>query len=236
MTHAGSSEGAAAGAAAVIVGAGEGTRLGAGVRKAWVDVGGESLLERSARAFAGVPGVVERVLVVHPDDVDEVAHGAVAARLRPCGPFRVAPGGATRQASTLAGVRATSPSVRDVLVHDAARPFVRPERIAALLAALASAPAALLASRVAATVKRAGDDGRVLETVPRDALRLAATPQGGRRELLLRLLENAERDGFVATDEASLFERAGVPPTLVDDDATNLKVTTPGDLLLARGL
>lgn len=223
-------------AALVVVGAGDGTRLGAGVRKALALFEGATLLERSARAFADVAGIVERVAVVHPADLDAIVGGPLGATLRALGFSRIVAGGATRQASTLAGVRATSPALRDVLVHDAARPFVRAERVRGLLAALDEVPAALLATRVSATVKRVDDTGGVLATEDRSRLRLATTPQGGRRDLLLRLLEEAERDGFSGTDEAALFERAGVPPRAVEDDVTNLKITVPGDLELARGL
>ena len=223
-------------AALVVVGAGEGARLGAGRNKALVEIDGVTLLERSAAAFADVAGIVERVAVVHPVDLATIVDGPIGAALRRAGFTAIVPGSATRQASTLAGVRAVTLAVRDVLVHDAARPFVRAPRVAALLAALDHVPAAFLAAKVVATVKRVDEHGDVVRTEPRDRLRLAATPQGGRRELLLRLLEEAERDGFQGTDEAALFERAGIPPRAVEDDVTNVKITVPGDLELVRGL
>lgn len=223
-------------AALVVVGAGEGARLGLGRNKALVEIDGVTLLERSAAAFADVPGIVERVAVVHPVDLATIIDGPIGAALRRAGFGAIVPGSSTRQASTLAGVRATTSAVRDVLVHDAARPFVRSPRIAALLAALDHVQAAFLAAKVVATVKRVNDEGDVVSTEPRDRLRLAATPQGGRRELLLRLLEEAERDGFSGTDEAALFERAGIRPRAVEDDVTNVKITVPGDLELVRGL
>jgi 2-C-methyl-D-erythritol 4-phosphate cytidylyltransferase/2-C-methyl-D-erythritol 2,4-cyclodiphosphate synthase len=223
-------------AALVVVGAGDGTRLGADRRKALVEIDGATLLERSTAAFRDVEGLVQRIVVVHPADRDAIDAGPLGATLRALGVDAIVAGGATRQASTLAGVRAVRPEVRDVLVHDAARPFVRAARVRALLAALETTEAAFLAAKVAATVKRVDAAGRVVATEPRESLRLAATPQGGRREVLLRLLLDAEREGFSGTDEAALFERSGIPPRAVEDDVTNVKITVPGDLELVRGL
>jgi 2-C-methyl-D-erythritol 4-phosphate cytidylyltransferase/2-C-methyl-D-erythritol 2,4-cyclodiphosphate synthase len=222
--------------ALVIVGAGEGTRLQASVRKALVEVGGETLVERSARAFASIPGIVDRVVVLHAEDAAKATKTGLLARLQALSVRTIVPGGATRQESVLAGVRASDPKARDVLVHDAARPFVKPERIEALLEALKDSPAALLAMRPSDTVKRVAHDGSVLSTLPRGEIRLASTPQGGRRQTLLRLLEEAIRSKAEVTDEATLFERAGFPPKVVEDDPTNVKITSPADLELARGL
>jgi 2-C-methyl-D-erythritol 4-phosphate cytidylyltransferase/2-C-methyl-D-erythritol 2,4-cyclodiphosphate synthase len=223
-------------AALVIVGAGEGTRFGGPVRKALVTIGDRTLVERSAAAFAGVAGIVDRVVVLHPEDAPRAQASGLAARLSALSVRAIVAGGRTRQDSVLAGVRATQASVKNVLVHDAARPFVNPERVLDLLDALKESRAALLAIRPSATVKRVRHDGVVLSTLPRGEIRLATTPQGGRRADLLRLLEDAVREKHEVTDEASLFERAGIPPQAVDDDPTNIKITSPEDLELARGL
>ena len=223
-------------AALVIVGAGEGTRLKATVRKALVDVGGQTLVERSALAFRDIPGIVDRVVVLHPEDAARAVQTGLAARLQAAKVRAIVAGGKTRQESVLAGVRAADASVRNVLVHDAARPFVRRERIEDLLLALKESQAVLLATRPSATVKRVSFDGSVISTLPRNEIRLASTPQGGRRQTLLRLLEEAVRSRAEVTDEASLFERAGIPPKVVEDDPTNIKITHPEDLGLAHGL
>jgi 2-C-methyl-D-erythritol 4-phosphate cytidylyltransferase/2-C-methyl-D-erythritol 2,4-cyclodiphosphate synthase len=223
-------------AALVIVGAGDGSRLQASVRKALVSIGSLTLVERAVLAFRDIAGITDRVVVLHPDDAARAKQSGLEARLHSASVRAIVPGGATRQESVLAGVRATNPSVRDVLVHDAARPFVRRERIEDLLFALKDSPAVLLASKPSATVKRVRADGSVISTLPRSEIRLASTPQGGRRQTLLRLLEEAVRSQADVTDEASLFERAGVLPTVVDDDSTNIKITTPEDLVLAKGI
>ena len=164
------------------------------------------------------PGIVDRVVVLHRDDC---ARGGQPDSRRSFRRRRSADrfaGGATRQESVLAGVRATDPSARDVLVHDAARPFVKPgpHRGPALRPeGLAGGAARDAAERDRQARAR---DGSVISTLPRNEIRLASTPQGGRRSTLLRLLEDAVRSRADVTDEASLFERAGVPPMVVDDD------------------
>lgn len=223
-------------AALVIVGAGDGTRLGAPVRKALVTIGDRTLVERSAAAFLGIAGIVDRVVVLHPEDAARAKATGLESRLAALSVRAIVAGGRTRQDSVLTGVRATLATAKNVLVHDAARPFVSAERVEDLLVELKTWPAALLAIRPSATVKRVAHDGSVLSTLPRNEIRLATTPQGGRRAELLRLLEDAVRQKHEVTDEASLFERAGVTPKVVDDDPTNIKITSPEDLELARGL
>lgn len=220
----------------VLVAAGSGTRLGAGVRKGFVELGGMTVIERAVRAFVGIDAIGERILVVHPDDVAGLLDSELGRRLRESGITAVVAGGATRTASALAGVEATSTDAVDVLVHDAARPFVAAERVRALIDALATAESALLAVPSTSTVKRADDAGRVAETLDRRRIHLATTPQGARRSILLRVLREAVACGKDGTDEASLLEAAGFHPALVEDASTNLKITHPGDLALASGL
>src|SRR5436853_4787451 len=130
-------------AALVIVGAGEGTRLGASVRKALVTIGDRTLVERSAAAFFGIAGIVDRIVVLHPDDAAKAVATGLADRLKALSVRAIVAGGRTRQDSVLAGVRATLATVKNVIVHDAARPFVNPERVQDLLDVLKEAPAAL---------------------------------------------------------------------------------------------
>jgi len=220
----------------VIVAAGVGRRLGAETRKAWVRVDGKPLWWHAARRFRGLPGLEDLVLVVHADDLpaldtEEGRWLRKEACVRTC-----VPGGATRQDSVACGVAALDERCRHVLVHDAARPLVRPARILDLLGALQEDETAFLARDVPSTVKRVDPQGRVRETLPRQELRLAATPQGAPRRLLQRLLERAAQENRTFTDEAALLEWGGHTPRAVPDDATNIKVTTREDLLMARSL
>jgi 2-C-methyl-D-erythritol 4-phosphate cytidylyltransferase/2-C-methyl-D-erythritol 2,4-cyclodiphosphate synthase len=231
-----------------IVAAG-GSGLRAGVAKQWLVLGGESVLRRAARSLAACPVVDELVLVVPPG---EERRGV--AELEGLGrPFRAVAGGTARADSVRNGLAAAA-DCAVVLVHDAARPFATPDLAARVAEAAARDGAALAALQVTDTVKRsaapspqpsppagAGGEGakvddlvRVAETLDRRTLWLAQTPQGFRRELLLRAYEAAGRAASDATDECSLVERLGAPVTLVPGEPGNFKITGPGDVERAR--
>ena len=144
-------------------------------------------------------------------------------------------GGVERRDSVAAGLAAVRARVGAedpwVLVHDAARPCAPAADLERLLAAIADEPhGALLGLRISDTVKRAGEDGRVAETVDRTRLWRAFTPQAFR----LRRLEAALAAGGSASDEASAVERLGDRPRLVPGSPLNVKITEAGDLELAR--
>jgi 2-C-methyl-D-erythritol 4-phosphate cytidylyltransferase/2-C-methyl-D-erythritol 2,4-cyclodiphosphate synthase len=214
-----------------IVAAG-GAGLRAGVAKQWLVLGGETVLRRAARALASCPAVDELVLVVPPGDE---ARGA--AELAGLGrPVRAVAGGAARADSVRNGLAAAE-GCAVVLVHDAARPFATAELSARVAGAAARDGAALAALPVTDTVKRAigaAEPPRVAETVDRRTLWLAQTPQGFRRELLLRAYEAAGAAAAEATDECALVERLGAPVTLVPGEPGNFKLTGPADLERAR--
>jgi 2-C-methyl-D-erythritol 4-phosphate cytidylyltransferase len=143
-------------------------------------------------------------------------------------------GGATRAQSVLNGLKAMEGEVTAddwVLVHDAARPCLGAALLDKLLLTLADDPVGgILAVPVADTLKRAGKDGRIAETVPRAGIWAAQTPQMFRYGLLRQALEQAGPD---VTDEASAVEAMGYAPRLVQSDRSNLKVTFPDDLEVA---
>lgn len=205
--------------AALIPAAGSGTRLGLGP-KAFVEVAGRSLLARSVAALAPL---VDEVLVALPEGLE----------LPEDLPARAIVGGPTRQESVHRLLRATSAEI--VLVHDAARPFLPTNVVQALLEAIPETGAATAALPVADTLVR-GEGGRWGGVVPREGLWAVQTPQGFRRDLLLRAHEAAHEEGFGATDDAGLVNRLGVPVTLVPGDARLFKVTAPGDLALAHAV
>ena len=221
---------------AVIVGAGSGERLGlvGGRRKALAPLGGEPLFVRGLRAFAAAAGVERSVLAVHPADLAAAREAAFSLE-KALRPAAVVAGGARRQDSVANALEAVPGEVDLVLVHDAARPFVRPETISAVAAAAAETGAAIAAVPESETVKEVAA-GRVRATVPREALWRARTPQGVRRALLYELLSRALVDGLEVTDEAALLEHYGHAVAVVRDSDENFKITTPGDLALAEAL
>jgi 2-C-methyl-D-erythritol 4-phosphate cytidylyltransferase len=214
----------------ILVAGGTGRRFGGTVAKQFQFLGGRPMLVIAASRFVGLDRLA-RMIVVVADDAREHA----AALLAPLGlPLRYASAGAERQHSVASGIAALDPECAVVAVHDAARPLVRPESIAACVAAARATGAAILATPVPDTVKRVQGE-RIVATIPRTDLWLAQTPQAFAADVLRRAHAAAPSD-LVATDDAALVERLGLPVAIVLGDAGNRKITTPADLAWAEAL
>ena len=214
---------------AIIVAGGRGTRLGADRPKQLLRIGGRSLLQWSFDAFDRHQAVSEIVVVMPPDLTESVMLNST--RLEAEFVF----GGERRQDSVAAGFAASSASADVVLVHDAARPFVGADLITRVIDAAAAHGAAVPAHQARDTVKRAPAAGApVVETLPRETIWLAETPQGFRRDVLAEAMRT--NSGEDVTDEAMMVERAGHPVHVVQGDERNVKITTPDDLERARAL
>ena len=218
---------------AVIVAGGSGTRMGGGTPKQYLPLCGVPLLAWSVVAFQREDIVDEIVLVVPASDLAYVAQ-EIVDRFGCDKARRIVEGGASRQDSTACGIAGLSEHTRAertvAIIHDGVRPFVRGEMIRQSALAAAESGAALIAVPVTDTIKRVDDDGRAVETVPRDSLRSAQTPQAFRLDLLQRALRCAEADGCAATDESMLVERLGIPVVVVPGDGENIKITQPEDM------
>jgi 2-C-methyl-D-erythritol 4-phosphate cytidylyltransferase len=220
-------------AGAIIVAAGSGERLGAGMPKAFVRVAGVSLVAWSMRALEAAPSVGPVVVVAPPGAEREMA-AALGTGTRP---HAIVPGGTSRQRSVAAGIAALPDGLDAIAVHDAARPLITPRMVERLVRGLASADGVVAAAPVADTLKRANADGTVGATVDRAGLWGAQTPQVFRASVLRSVFDDAD-DGELdsATDCAGMAERRGIPIALIDPEAPNLKVTTPADLRLVEVL
>jgi len=214
---------------AVIPAAGRGTRFGAATPKQYLLAGGQSLLAHTLDALVAHPSVAGIMVVIGAGDPDWPGWTEWGGR-----PVLTAVGGATRAASVHAGLEALPESVRAdefVLVHDAARPNLSQVDLSRLLEVGRADPVgAILAAPVRDTLKRAGDDGGIDGTEPRERLWRALTPQLFRRLQLTRALADAAAAGVQVTDEAMAMERQGQRPLLVEGSEDNFKVTTPADL------
>jgi 2-C-methyl-D-erythritol 4-phosphate cytidylyltransferase len=161
-----------------------------------------------------------------------IAEHALAARVQ------VVEGGDTRQESVSQALRALSAADDDViLVHDAVRPLIDPATIERTIEAVEIYGAAIVGLPAVDTIKQVERTARgaiVTATIPREHIVQAQTPQGFRWSILRRAFADAEADGFVGTDEASLVERSGAQVAVVMGSPANLKITHPGDLKLAE--
>ena len=209
--------------AALIVAAGRGQRFGGNLPKQYAPLKGERLLRRTLRAFCGHPAINRVVVAIHPDDAAtfaEVAQGFANVT--------AVHGGATRQDSVRLGLEsmaAQSPEL--VLIHDGARPMVSARLIDAVITALASAEGIVPALPVVDTLKRVSG-AEIGETVSRDNLVRAQTPQGFRYPTILKAHQALA--GKALTDDAAVMEQAGHRVATVPGDEANIKITTMDDL------
>jgi 2-C-methyl-D-erythritol 2,4-cyclodiphosphate synthase/2-C-methyl-D-erythritol 4-phosphate cytidylyltransferase len=214
---------------AIIAAGGAGRRLGAAVPKQLLDVAGQSMLARSVRAFDTHPEVHDIIVALPAELVDDARSRVGEVK---SGIVFVA-GGTTRQDSVARAFDRVSHATDVVLVHDAARPFVTPGVISRAIAGAAAHGAAIAAIPVTDTVKRVAAGEVIAETLPREAIFLAQTPQAFTRRVLGDAVALG-RAGVDATDEAGLAEQAGHPVRIVAGDADNVKITTTADLEAAR--
>ncbi len=216
---------------ALIVAAGRGERAGADLPKQYADIAGRPLLSWTLSAFHGHPAIDGVRVVIDPawrDHYDRAADG-----------FDVGlpiDGGASRQASVAAGLEALTDNAPgnvpgNVLIHDAARPFVPADLIQRVVDHLGTAQAVLPGLAVADTLKRC-ENGLVTATQPRDGLWAAQTPQGFHFDAILQAHRKAK--GQALTDDAAVAEAAGITVHMIEGAVDNTKITTPDDLERAR--
>ena len=219
--------------AVLVPAAGVGARMG-GVRKAFVEVAGRSVLDRALAGFLDRDDVVEVVVAVEGGG-DPGGVAGQDARIRVVG------GGDSRFGSVANAFDGVESPATVIAVHDAARPFPPPEVIDTCIRLAASGCGAVAGIRAVDTVKRTDSGGRIVETPPRDALWYAQTPQVFPRELFARAVAHCRAAGITPTDDAAMVEQLGADVRMVPSSATNLKITRPEDLAvaetwLARGL
>jgi 2-C-methyl-D-erythritol 4-phosphate cytidylyltransferase/2-C-methyl-D-erythritol 2,4-cyclodiphosphate synthase len=212
---------------AIIAAGGRGERFGAGHPKQLLAIGGRTILERSVHAFLTHDSVNEVIVALPPD----LAAAPPAYLTDVVKPLRLVAGGPRRRDSVAAAFRAASDRADIVVVHDAARPFASAELIGRTIAAAAEAGAAVAAIGARDTVKQVAD-GVVRATLDRRTIFLAQTPQAFRRDVLRVALAI----GGDATDEASLAEQAGHAVRIVEGETTNIKITTPEDLIVGEAI
>lgn len=215
----------------IVPAAGRGARFGAQLPKQYAQIAGRPLIAHTLGALLSHAAIGGAIVVLAQDDADWPGWDDFSGK-----PIACCVGGGVRAASVLAGLAALPEDVRPddfVLVHDAARPNLASTDLDALLERGRADPVgAILAAPVRDTLKRAGDDGGIDGTEPRERLWRALTPQLFRRLQLTRALEAARDDGIAVTDEAMAMERQGHRPLLVEGREDNLKITTPSDLAL----
>jgi 2-C-methyl-D-erythritol 4-phosphate cytidylyltransferase len=217
---------------AVVVAAGRSQRMG--FDKLLTPLGGHPLLVHTLERLLLTEVPEEIILVIRPGSEAEME--AILSPLRDQGKIRLVPGGAQRQDSVQAGLKAVSDSSEYVMVHDAARPFVTKELIDVVLAAAKLSGAAVCGAPCSDSLKEVAEDGLVVRTVDRSKLWTVQTPQIFRTKLLRDAYRAALKTGAIFTDDTAVVESMGHPVRIVLYNGINLKVTTPADWSLAEAL
>ena len=218
--------------AAIVVAAGRGIRFGSDVPKQYLKINNKPVLSYSLLALERYPAI-DSVVVVAALEWKPYIERDIIRRFEIRKVAAIVAGGEQRQDSVNAGLTAISASCEYVAVHDAVRPFFSSELLDRVIAGCREADACIPAIASRDTVKQVRESF-VVQTLPRETLRLAQTPQIFRRDFLLRAFQRASEKKLLGTDEASLVEAAGGRVAWVDGDEQNLKITTPLDLKFAE--
>lgn len=220
---------------ALLPAAGFGSRMqSTGISKQYLLLGDRPILAHTLAHFDRHPQIDRIVITVPAADID-YCHTDIVLRYGFRKVAQLAPGGAERQDSVRNGLEACAGTDDDmVLIHDGVRPFVSAAMISTAITAARECGACVVGMPVKDTVKRVRN-GLVVDTPERSSLWVAQTPQAFCFPLIRAAHADAKAAGFLGTDDASLVERLGHPVAMVAGDYRNIKITTPDDLLVARG-
>ena len=219
----------------IIPAAGKAERFGSAEKKTLAKLDGRPVFLRTIEHFINRQDVCQKILAVAPEDLATVK-SSYGANLGFMG-VRLVEGGELRCDTVAAALREVSEEAEYVAVHDAARPCIAPDRIDAVFAEAVKSGAAILAVPIVGTLKRVAGSNAIEETVSREGLYEAQTPQVFRKDILLQAYERLDAAArAVATDDAQVVELAGHAVAVVSGDATNIKITSKSDLTLASAI
>jgi 2-C-methyl-D-erythritol 4-phosphate cytidylyltransferase len=219
---------------AVIPAAGQGKRMRGEGNKLFLEIAGTPILVYTLRTFQNSKSIEEIVIVAARDEIALIKK--IIEKYGFDKVVKVVEGGEQRQQSVQAGIRALSPAINRVVVHDGARPLLKVKELDHFIQEAQEYDAAIMAVPLKDTVKLVDDKNFVIETPDRDKLRAVQTPQAFSKSLLDEAHKEAEKKGFLGTDDASIIEWLGLPVKILDGSYENIKVTTPEDMCLAESI
>ena len=220
---------------AIIVAAGKGIRLKGALRKQYVALDGVPILGLTLNKFDSCERVNQIILVVPKDDIDFCRNEILMSAKFQKDVMLIA-GGIERLDSVYNGLKAVDSDDGIALIHDGVRPFVRQEHLVACIIGAAELGACILGIPAFDTVKKINATNEITQTLKRDKLWLAQTPQAFQLKLIKKAHEAAKQEGFIATDDASLVERLGEVVKIIPGSRSNIKITNQEDLKLAQAL
>ena len=216
----------------LIAAAGSGSRMGADRNKLLLKIGGKTVLEWTLKAAFGSKSINWIGIIGQPKDKSSISSIIDDSEMS----VKWIDGGSTRQQSVQLGLSALPDDAQSVLIHDGARCLVKSFVFDDLAKIVSSGQAVIAASRVTDTIKKVDKNGEIIDSPPRSDLWSAQTPQGFPVDKLKNAHSEAIANVWNVTDDASLFERLGLPVKIYDAGPSNIKVTTPFDLVIAESL
>lgn len=220
---------------AIIVAAGKGIRMNDTTRKQYLDLAGRPILAHSVMVFDAC-ALVDKIFLVIPKKDIEYCRNNILPLLKLKNGLELVPGGEQRQDSVYNGLKAISKKTDTVVVHDAVRPFIQLEELKSCILGSRKFGACILGVPVSDTVKRVGKSGFIDNTLIRNNIWLAQTPQAFKYELIIRAHETARRDGYTGSDDSLLVERLGIDVKIINGSKNNIKITVREDLVVARAM
>ena len=220
--------------AALVAAAGSSTRMGDGTNKLLLPLDGIPVLIRTLDALQRAERVDEIIVATREEELVEIAQLCHTYGITKC--KKVVRGGESRAHSVMLAALEADKSMELLAVQDGARPLVTPELIDSVIAAAARCGAAAPAVPVKDTIKCVREDGAVAQTLDRSALRAVQTPQVFTADVLKAALQSVLEQGIEVTDDCGAVERLGKVVFLTEGEETNLKITTPADLVLAEAI
>lgn len=218
------------GAAAVIVGGGKGTRMGAGKNKIFLKLIGKEIIARTAEVFENSPDISQIIIVTGSEDIEECRKIIEKYGLKKVTDITV--GADTRGGSVYNGLKLVREET--AVIHDAARALISEDIISKTIAAAVRYGAAAPAVMCKDTLKRADENGFITETIDRGSVFQIQTPQVFALDDILNAYE--ETGDFNATDDCGIAEKAGIPIKLTEGSYENIKLTTPEDMITAENI
>jgi 2-C-methyl-D-erythritol 4-phosphate cytidylyltransferase len=221
--------------AALIVAAGQGTRMGTQAKKQYMTLRNRPVLAHTLITFEKCDAVGEIFLVIPRGD-DPYCKKEIIEPLRPNKPIHLVSGGATRQESVYNGLKAIDGRIGLVVIHDGARPLVTIDQVTQCVKVAKKYGGCILAVPVSDTIKTVDEHDRVILTMKRHMIRMAQTPQAFHYDIIMGAHVASQKEAYVGTDDAELVERCGKVVKVIPGDPCNIKITTPEDLKFAEAL
>lgn len=219
---------------AIFPAAGQSRRMKSDTNKNFLELEGMPILIHTLLKFSESDKINNLIIAASPNEIEIIEE--MLNNTNNLKPFKVVEGGSERQYSIYNALKVTPKESDIILVHDAARPLISVETIDAVVEAARNYGGAIAAVPEKNTIKVIDKDGFVIDTPSRDKLVSVQTPQGFKRDIIMKAYEQADHDNFLGTDDASLVERIDVKVKVVQSDYRNIKVTTPEDILIAKAL